>query len=96
VRALNIRNQICVYTAPAISISVRDPKCGELARKLVSLRKTNMTETIARALREQLKRERDKRPGMERLEELADETLAMGEPGGYVMTKDEIDALWGH
>jgi hypothetical protein len=31
----------------------------------------------------------------EQLEELADETLAMGRPGGHVMTKDEIDDLWG-
>ena len=78
-----------------MSISIRDPEVGDLARELANLRKTNMTEAIAHALRAELKRERDKKPLHERLEELADETLAMGRPGGHVMTKDEIDDLWG-
>ena len=60
-----------------MGISIRDPKVGELARELASLRKTNMTEAIAHALRSELKRERDKRPLVERLEKLADETVAM-------------------
>lgn len=78
-----------------MGLSIRDPEVGLLARKLAGLRKTNMTEAIAHALREELKREHGKRPLAERLEELADETLAMAKPGGHVMTKDEIDALWG-
>ena len=78
-----------------MGISIRDPKVGELARELASLRKTNMTEAIAHALRSELKRERDKRPLRERLEELADETVAMAGPEGHIMSKDEIDDLWG-
>ena len=45
-----------------MGISIRDPEVGELARELAKLRKTNMTEAIAHALRSELKRERDKRP----------------------------------
>jgi hypothetical protein len=78
-----------------MGISIRDPEVGQLARELARLRKTNMTEAIAHALRAELERERAKRPLAERLEELADETIAMGRPGGHVMTKDEIDDLWG-
>jgi antitoxin VapB len=78
-----------------MSISIRDPEVGELARELAKLRKTNMTEAIAHALRGELKRERDKRPLEERLEELASETMAMAKPGGRTMTKEEIDELWG-
>jgi antitoxin VapB len=78
-----------------VAISIRDPEVGELARELASLRKTNMTEAIAHGLRSELKRERDKRPLVERLKHLADETVAMGRPGGHVMTKGEIDDLWG-
>ncbi|HEY5203666.1 MAG TPA: type II toxin-antitoxin system VapB family antitoxin [Roseiarcus sp.] len=78
-----------------MGISIRDPEVGELARELAKVRKTNMTEAIAHALRSELKRERERRPLAERLEELANETLAMGRPGGHVMTKDEIDDLWG-
>jgi antitoxin VapB len=78
-----------------VSISIRDPEVGELARALARLRKTNMTEAIAHALRSELKREREKRPLEERLEDLANETMAMARPGGHPMTKEEIDDLWG-
>ena len=78
-----------------MGISIRDPEVGELAREFARLRKTNMTEAITHALRSELKRERDKRPLEERLEDLANETIAMARPGGHVMTKDEIDDLWG-
>jgi antitoxin VapB len=78
-----------------MGISIRDPEVGELARELARLRKTNMTEAIAHALRSELKRERDTRPLEDRLEDLANETMAMAKPGGYVMTKEEIDELWG-
>jgi hypothetical protein len=54
-----------------------------------------MTEAIAHALRSELGRERHKRPLAERLEDLANETMAMAKLGGHMMTKDEIDALWG-
>jgi len=79
-----------------VGISIRDPEVGELARKLARLRKTNMTEAIAHALRSELKRERDKRPLAERLEELARETAAMAGPNPRDVTKEEIDELWGH
>ena len=78
-----------------MAISIRDPEVGELARELARLRKTNMTEAIGHALRSELKRERDRRPLEERLEELADETLAMAGPNGRVLSKEEIDDLWG-
>jgi hypothetical protein len=78
-----------------MGISIRDPEVGKLARELARLRKTNMTEAIAYALRSEVERERKKKPLVERLAALADETIAMGRPGGHVMTKDEIDDLWG-
>jgi antitoxin VapB len=78
-----------------MGISIRDPEVGDLARRLALLRKTNMTEAIAHALREELKREREKTPLVERLEALARETMAMAGPNGRVMTKEEIDDLWG-
>jgi len=78
-----------------VGICIRNPEVGELARKLAELRKTNMTEAITHALRSELKRERDKRPLEDRLEDLANETMAMAKPGGHVMTKEEIDELWG-
>ena len=78
-----------------MGISIRDPEVGELAEELARLRKTNMTEAIAHALRSELKRERDKRPLEERLEELANEMQAMAGPNPRAVTKEEIDELWG-
>ena len=78
-----------------MAISIRDPKVGGLARELARLRKTNMTEAIGHALCSELKRERDKRRLEDRLEDLANETMAMAKLGGHVMTKEEIDELWG-
>ena len=79
-----------------MGISIRDPEVGELARELARLRKTNMTQAIAYALRSELKRERDKRPLEERLEELAEQLQAEAGPNPREVTKDEIDELWGH
>ena len=76
-----------------MGISIRDPEVGELPRS-AKLRKTTYRGDRPRAATE-LKRERDKRPLEERLEDLAQETAAMAKPGGHVMTKDEIDELWG-
>ena len=54
-----------------------------------------MTEAIAHALREELERERYKRPLAKRLEELAQETMAMAGPNPRDVTKEEIDELLG-
>ena len=78
-----------------MALSIRSVEAGELAAELAALRKTNKTEAIVHALRSELRRRRAKRPLAERLEALADETLAMARQGGHAMTKDEIDAMWG-
>jgi len=78
-----------------MGISIRDPEVGELARQLARLRKTNMTEAIAFALRAELKREREKIPLAERSRALADQLRAEAGPKGRDITKNEIDALWG-
>ena len=78
-----------------MGISIRDPEVGALARELANLRKTNMTEAIAHALRSELKRERGKTPLAERLKRIADETVAMAGPNPRVVAKEEIDDLWG-
>jgi antitoxin VapB len=78
-----------------MGISIRDREVGELARELARLRKTNMTEAIAHALRSELKRERDKRPLADRLAELAAELKAEAGPNPREVTKEDIDAMWG-
>jgi len=76
-----------------MGISIRDPEVGELARELARLRKTNMTEAIAHALRSELKRERDKRPLADRLEELAQKLKAEAGPNPREVAKGDIDQM---
>ena len=76
-------------------ISIRNPEVGELARELARLRKTNMTEAIASALHNGLEARKRQAAARERLEDLANETIAMASPIGVTMTKDEIDEFWG-
>jgi len=78
-----------------MGIRIRRPAVGELARELARLRGTNMTEAIAHALKEEVKREREKQPLEEQLRRLAEETVAMAGPNPREVTKDEIDDLWG-
>jgi len=78
-----------------MGISIRNAEVEDLARALAQLRGTNMTEAIAHALREELKRERDRPPLVERLRALADKLKAEAGPNGRDVTKEEIDDLWG-
>ena len=78
-----------------MGISIRDPEVGELARELARLRKTNMTEAIAHALRRELNCERGKRPLAERLATLAAELKAEAGANPREVTKEDIDAMWG-
>ncbi len=78
-----------------MTISIRNPEVGVLARKLAELRETNMTEAIAFALRNELKREREKRPLAERLEDLAGQLKAEAGPNPREVTKEDIDVMWG-
>jgi antitoxin VapB len=54
-----------------------------------------MTEAIEHALRRDLEAMQSKRPLREVLESIARETMAMAGPNRRVVTKDEIDDLWG-
>ncbi len=81
-----------------MGISIRDPEVSELARELAKLRKTNMTEAIAHALRSELKRERDKRPLRERWRSLrprADETVPWPAPIRGKSRRKRSTTLWG-
>ena len=85
-----------------MGISIRDPEVGRLARELAKLRKSNMTEAIAHALRADIAREQERRaaevaerPLSERLEDLADKLAACAGPNPQPVTKEDIDELWG-
>ena len=75
-----------------MTMSIRDPQAAELARLLATKRKTTMTQAIIVALQNELRREAEK----DSLEtRMLDKHLG-GRILGRDMTKDEIDAMWGH
>ena len=81
-----------------MALSIRKPRVEELARELAAKRKTTMTDVIEKALEKEAKAEAetDRRPLYEKVKEIADRLKRKGKPGGHVMTKEEIDRMWGH
>jgi len=55
-----------------------------------------MTEAVVEALEAEFRRVSAELPLAERLGAIADELAALAAPGGRDMTRDEIDAMWGH
>jgi antitoxin VapB len=54
-----------------------------------------MTQAIISALEAEIAREQETKPLAQQLLDIAAELRAGAGPNGRLMTKDEIDALWG-
>ncbi len=67
-----------------MNLQIRDPRARELARRIAQRRHISMTEAVVEALEAEYRRVS------------ADELVVLANPGGQDMTKDEIDAMWGH
>lgn len=76
-------------------LNIRDPRAAELARDLARRRGTTMTQAIIGALEAEIERDRAEKPLAERLLAIANDLHAKAKPGGRLMTRDEIDDLWG-
>jgi len=79
-----------------MNLQIRDPRAHELARRLAEKRKVTMTDAVIDALEAELRRQSAQTPLAERLAEIAGDLRSKGQPGGRDMSKDEIDAMWGH
>jgi len=79
-----------------MNLQIRDPRAHELARELAARRKLSMTDAVIEALEAELQREVARTPLAERLSILATDLRAKGGTKGREMSKDEIDAMWGH
>jgi hypothetical protein len=76
-------------------LHIRDDRALTLARRLAKRRDTTMTRAVVEALEGALARE--ERPLRERVAEIADELERLGDrKRGRVVTKQEIDELWGN
>jgi antitoxin VapB len=78
-----------------MALHIRDDRAATLARRLAKRRGTTMTRAVVEALEGALARE--ERPLRERVAEIADEAERLGDrKRGRVVTKQEIDELWGN
>lgn len=77
-----------------MAFHVRDAKTDALVRELAAKRGVGLTEAIRQAVRNELLRERQKTPLMERLKPLLDELDAMPRTG-LEADKAFYDDLWG-
>ncbi|MDR2876193.1 MAG: type II toxin-antitoxin system VapB family antitoxin [Methylobacillus sp.] len=77
-------------------LQIRNPRARELARKIARQNHVSMTEAVVNALEAEYRRVAARQPLAARLDDIADELAVIAQPGGREMTKDEIDAMWGH
>jgi antitoxin VapB len=78
-----------------MALNIRDNRAEQLAKELASHRHITMTQAVIEALSNELERERQKVPLAQRIEALR-QSHFNGVMRGQDMTKDEIDAMWGH
>jgi len=79
-----------------MNLQIRDPRARELARRIAQRRHISMTEAVVEALEAEYRRVSAQQSLADRLGAIADELVVLAKPGGRDMTKDEIDAMWGH
>ncbi len=79
-----------------MNLQIRDPRAHELAARLARRRNISMTEAVIAALEAELQRSGEALPLAGRLGQIADDLAALAKPGGRDMTREEIDAMWGH
>jgi antitoxin VapB len=77
-------------------LNVRDPRAAALAQMLGRMRGQSMTEATIYALETAIRREKERTPLAERLALIARDLAAKAGPNGREMTREEIDAMWGH
>ena len=79
-----------------MTLQIRDRRARALARQLAARRNVTMTEAVVQALEGELRRETEKEPLAGRIARIAAELAAEAGPNRRIMTKDEVDAMWGH
>ena len=76
-------------------LHIRDDRAATLARRLAKRKGVTMTQAVIGALEAELARE--ERPLAERVADIAREAERLGNRArGRVVTKQEIDELWGN
>lgn len=78
------------------TLQIRDARARVLALRLAEQRGVTMTEAVVHALQEELRRARAAEPLAVRIKRISADLARHAGPNRRAMTKDEIDAMWGH
>jgi antitoxin VapB len=84
-----------------MTLQIHDPRAEEMAERLARLRDVSVDDAVVDALEKRLEqaseveRAKQVRPLAEIAGEFGDRLRALSKGPGRVMTKDEIDAMWG-
>jgi antitoxin VapB len=78
------------------TLQIRDTRARDLAMRLAKQRGVTMTEAVVQALQEELRRTRSEEPLAGRIKKIATDLAQHAGRNRRDMTKDEIDAMWGH
>jgi antitoxin VapB len=79
-----------------MTLQIRDERARELAQQLADKRQVTMTAAVIQALEAELRREREKESLADRIARIADDLAQQAGPNRKSVSKEEIDALWGH
>lgn len=79
-----------------MNLQIRNPRAYELAKQLAEAEKVSMTDAVIGALEAKLQSAKSEKPLWERVQPIIERVKSRAKPGGRDMTKDEIDAMWGH
>jgi antitoxin VapB len=81
-----------------MNLQIRDPRAREKAEKLARLQNTTMSEAVIDALDFRLKhveKAEHRRSAMDVAAEIRASLLAKSKGLGPLMTKEDMDAMWG-
>lgn len=79
-----------------MNLRIENPRAYELAKKLAEQRNVSVDEAVIDALEGTLERAEQQKAVADRAQAIVDDLWSKRGPNGRVMTKDEIDRMWGH
>ncbi len=79
-----------------MTLQIRDERARELAQQLAERRNLTMTAAVIQALEGELRRDIEKEPLADRIARIAADLANQAGPHRKAMSKEEIDAMWGH
>lgn len=79
-----------------MTLHIENPRAFELAKQIAELRNISLDDAVLESLRHGLERAERLRRTLDVVHEIQQRLRTNAGPNGRDMTKEEIDAMWGH